>query len=60
MCKSIGEQDAWCNLFAAIYLSAVKENDQAWLATPLAESIKDFLATRDAEKNRERIGFNIP
>lgn len=59
MRKITDEQDTWCNFFAALYLSAVKENDHTWLASPLAEAIKDYIITRDADKNRERIGYNI-
>lgn len=49
----ISEVQAWIDFFAAIYLSAIKENDQEWLKSRMADEIKGVLLSHYEDKNRD-------
>lgn len=53
MLRCNDEKEGWINLFAAIYDSAVKENDVIFLNSPLADEIKGVLSSIIADKNSE-------
>lgn len=53
MLRCNDEKEGWINLFAAIYDSAVKENDVIFLNSPLAEEIKGVLSSIIEDKNSE-------
>lgn len=53
MLRCNDEKEGWINLFAAIYDSAVKENDVIFLNSPLADEIKGVLSSIIDDKNSE-------
>lgn len=52
MLKCNDEKEGWINLFAAIYDSAVKENDVIFLNSPLAEEIRGVLSSIIDDRNK--------
>lgn len=54
MLRCNDEIEGWINLFAAIYDSAVKENDVIFLNSPLADEIRGVLSSIIEDKNSEK------